>query len=186
MVKVLADISGEIKEQIGKCLSSSNVCGKDLREAHYYLGKQLGLQIQSDKNLKSTNVGVLVMMRAGLPFGLGLADGLELSNNVDLLFSSSSDSDFTKYDYVIIADAVINTGKTIFETIKRVDVAKVIVATNVISEKYLGNFDNLDTYSVRVSANSFKGSNVKSVSNGRGPDTGDRLFSSSFYNYKFS
>ena len=182
MVKILTDVLKETQTNISKCLSSSNICGKDLREAHYYLGKRLGIQIESDINLIGMNIGILVMMRAGLPFGIGLADQLEENNNVDILFSSSTDIDFTKYDYVIIADAVINTGKTILEIINHIDFKKVIIATSVISEKYIDNFDNLDTYAVRISSNSFKGSKVKTVSKGRGPDTGDRLFSSTFYN----
>lgn len=44
---------------------------------------------------------------------------------------------YSKYDYLIVADAVINTGKTIFEAVKHIDVKKVIVAANVISEKIL-------------------------------------------------
>ena len=181
MVKVLTNVTEQVKAQISKCLSSSNVCGKDLRQAHYYLGKQLAAQIVSERGFNGATIGVLIMMRAGLPLGLGIADRLEESNNVDILFSSSASNDYTKYDCVIVADAVINTGKTIFEAIERIDANKVIVATNVIAEKHMGNFDGLDTYAVRISTNSFTGSKVKTVSNGKGPDTGDRLFCSYFY-----
>lgn len=181
MVKTLSDITKETECQISKCLSSSNVCGKDLRQVHYYLGKQLALQIKAELYLNKLNIGVLIMMRAGLPFGIGLADQLEISNSVDILFSSTSDIDYGKYDYVIIADAVINTGKTIFEAVKSIDNKKVIIASNVISQKYIDNFDSLNTYAIRVSSNSFIGSKVQAVANGKGPDTGDRLFCSSFY-----
>lgn len=181
MVKALSTLSKETEELIAKCVSSSGVCGRPLREAHYRLGAVMGRQIQSDFALRKKSVAVLIMMRAGLPFGLGIADQLEIDCNVDVLFSTA-DNDYSSYDYVIIADAVINTGKTVFEVIKQMNRSKVIIATNVIAEKYISNFDGLTAYAVRISVNSFKGAKTTAVADGKGPDTGDRLFNNSFYN----
>ena len=180
MVKALSNVFKETEELIAKCVSSSGVCGRELREAHYRLGDVIGRQIQSDVALRGKRVAVLIMMRAGLPFGLGIADRLEADGNVDVLFSTA-DTDCSDYDYVVIADAVINTGKTIFEAIERMDRQKVIIATNVIAEKHISNFDGLTTYAVRISTHSFKGAKITTVADGKGPDTGDRLFSNSFY-----
>ena len=44
------------------------------------------------------------MMRAGLPFGFGIADALDESNDVAVLFSTS-DNDYSSFDIVVIADA---------------------------------------------------------------------------------
>jgi len=180
MVKVLGGIDNEIKLNIEKCLSSSNVCGRELREAHYYLGCKLGLYISSKRRLIKRKIAVLIMMRAGLPFGFGVADSLDRYNDVTVLFSTS-ENDFSSFEIVIIADAVVNTGKTILEIINKMDNRNVVIATNVISDKHRDNLKDVDIFSIRVSQHSYKGTTVKFISNGKGPDTGDRLFNNSFY-----
>ena len=181
MVEVLKIKNNNIQSHIEKCLSSSNVCGAELRGSHYKLGFELGKQIFNERELKNKKVAILIMMRAGLPFGLGVADALENINDVGIMFSSTKDNDFSSYDVVIIADAVINTGKTILEVVEQIKSKTIIVATNVISDKHLDNLKELDIFATRISKHSYRGSNNTTISNGKGPDTGDRLFNNSFY-----
>ena len=50
------------------------------------------------------------------------------------------------------------------------------VVTNILCNKAIDKFNDYSLYTVRVSSNSFTGSKVKEQKNGKGPDTGDRLF----------
>ncbi len=181
MVEVLKESNEAINLHINKCLSSSSVCGYELRESHYYLGRKLGKEIAKYRELQNKNIAVLIMMRAGLPFGFGVADSLDEDNDVAVIFSSALESNFNKYDVIIIADAVVNTGKKIIQIISELKNKKVIVATNVISDKYLDNLKEYDIFATRISEHSFKGEIVKVVSGGKGPDTGERLFDNSFF-----
>lgn len=181
MVKTLKTSNKKTENCISNCLSSSGVCGSKLREAHYYLGQEISKLIKDDFSMQNNDVALLIMMRAGLPFGLGIADTLDKSNNVEVIFSPLKETDFSKYDYVLIADAVINTGKTIFESMEHINNKNIIVATNVLSEKNMDVFEKMNVYTTRISKHSYKGSNVKMVSNGKGPDTGDRLFNNHFF-----
>lgn len=181
MVEVLKERNEAINLHINKCISSSNVCGYELRESHYYLGRKLGKEISKYRKLQNKNVAVLIMMRAGLPFGFGVADSLDEDNSVAVLFSTTPDNIFDKYDVIVVADAVINTGKTIIQIVEELKNKQVIVATNVISDKYLDSLKDLDIFATRISEHSFKGENIKVVSGGKGPDTGERLFNNSFF-----
>lgn len=181
MVKLLKERNDEINLHISKCLSSSNICGYELRKSHYYLGVKLGNDIAREKMLQKKSIAVLIMMRAGLPFGLGIADSLNEDNDVVVLFSTTLDNTFDKYDVVIIADAVVNTGKTIIHNVEELKNKQVIVATNVISDKYLNNLKDIEIFATRISEHSYKGENIKEVSGRKGPDTGERLFNNSFF-----
>lgn len=72
---------------------------------------------------------------------------------------------------VILVDAVINTGETLRQILKQ-DMA---VACCVINEKSVPLFDG-QLYAVRVSKNSFVGSDTKVQKGNHGPDTTMRLF----------
>ena len=182
MVKVLNASNKNIENYISDCLSSSGVCGSKLRETHYYLGQEVSKLIKEDCTMKNKNIALLIMMRAGLPFGLGIADVLDKNNNVEVIFSPLKEMDFSKFDYVLIADAVINTGKTIFESIEHINNKNIIIVTNVLSGKNIDAFEKMNVYTTRISKHSYKGSDVKVISNGQGPDTGDRLFNNHFFN----
>lgn len=181
MVTVLKNRNKKVNEAISMCLSSSQICGHELRKAHYYLGTMIGKQILKDCVAPNEKIAVLIMMRAGLPFGMGVSDSIEKRNDVTVLFSTL-DNDFSKFDTVIIADAVVNTGKTILEIATQLKDKKVIVATNVISDKYLDNLKEIVIFATRISTHSYVGSNVKKIEKGKGPDTGERLFNNYFYN----
>ena len=181
MVKVLNVSDKKTENYISDCLSSSGVCGSKLREAHYYLGQEISKLIKDDYSMQNKNIALLIMMRAGLPFGMGIADNLDKSNNVEVIFTPLKEMDFSKFDYVLIADAVINTGRTIFEIMEQINNKNVIVATNVLSEKNIDAFEKINVYTTRISKHSYKGSDIKVISNGNGPDTGDRLFNNHFF-----
>ena len=68
-------------------------------------------------------------------------------------------------------DSVINTGKTMLDIMD----PSMYVACCVINEKAVPQFENR-LYTVRVSKNSFVGSNVQKQSGNKGPDTTMRLF----------
>ncbi len=72
---------------------------------------------------------------------------------------------------VILVDSVINTGKTILDIYK----PDMKVACLVINEKAVPLFDE-NLFTVRVSKNSFVGSNVHKQNGDIGPDTTMRLF----------
>lgn len=180
MVETLEVLDSSAAEEINKCLSGSKVCGSELRKAHYNLGFRIGKQIMKNRNLIDNKIAVIIMMRAGLPFGLGISDALESKNDVSVLFSNVNNV-YASFETVIIADAVINTGKTILDMKQNLENKHLIVATNVISDKYLDNLKGLDIFATRISQHSYKGSKTAIISNGKGPDTGDRLFDNSFY-----
>ena len=113
MVKTIENINENVIYLINICKSSSKTSGSKLRSAHYQLGRIMGNQILKQNNLNGMNIAIVIMMRAGLPFGLGIADELDDKCNVQLLFDTINKIDEEKYDYLIFADAVINTGKTI-------------------------------------------------------------------------
>lgn len=181
MVKILKVSNKKIGNYISDCLSSSGVCGSKLREVHYYLGQEVAKLIAEDYFVQNKDIALLVMMRAGLPFGLGIADILDKNNNVEVMFSPLKEMNFSKFDFVLIADAVINTGKTIFENLKHINNKNIIIVTNVLSEKNIDAFEKMTVYTTRISKHSYKGSDAKVISNGKGPDTGDRLFNNHFF-----
>ena len=76
---------------------------------------------------------------------------------------------------MILCDGVVNTGKTILELAEMHRNYHPIIATNVISEKYNSN-SMIPVYASRISKNSYTGAKQKTISNGKGPDTSDRLF----------
>ena len=88
-----------------------------------------------------------------------------------IAFVTCGDPDIETTKNVILADSVINTGKTVVESYA----PDMMVACCVINEKAVPLFrDNL--YAVRVSSNSFVGAAQKTQTGTKGPDTTMRLF----------
>ena len=77
---------------------------------------------------------------------------------------------------MLVVDAVINTGKSIFEVIKQLPEENITLVTTVIPDTSLKLFEGVRLYTVRTSKNKYTGAKVMHISNGKGPDTGDRLF----------
>lgn len=163
---------------VAKCKSNSNVFGAQLRHAHYNLGEQLAGAFWSDLY----NGVAVCFMRGGLPFSLGIADRLDCPI---LFYDDKNAHDFFEQNAnllrgkrVILIDSVINSGKSMLKAVDELNGISddIKIATNVLCYKAVEHFNSLETFTVRVSGNSFEGSNVKVQRGNKGPDTGDRLF----------
>jgi hypoxanthine-guanine phosphoribosyltransferase len=176
-------IDESINAAIEVCKSSSMIMGRKLRAAHYELGKTISGNIYD--NSISNKYAVLILMRAGLNFGSGIADELEIKGaSVTMIFVhndivATEDLNLVLGKQIIIVDAVINSGQSIFGLLAQLpeierNSAKII--TTVIPSKSLSLFKDHQLYTVRSSENAYKGAKVSEISGGRGPDTGDRLF----------
>ncbi len=164
---------------IDVCKSDSGATGKKLREAHTNLGSLVAKTISQD--FRGEKFAVVIMMRSGLSFGMGIADELD----APVLFYDDKNTTFFEnqlkdnpqlQDYrFILCDGVVNTGKTILELANAYQSYRPIIATNVISEKYEGN-NAIAVYASRVSKHSYTGAKQKTIHDGKGPDTSDRLF----------
>ena len=156
----------KIEKLIAITKSDSGISGPLLTEAHVELGRALGEQIR-DKFLG--DITVVAILRGGIFMAMGLYYALGCRFDV---YDPKKDKFIRpKTKNVILVDSVINTGKTI-EEIYGPDIS---VACCVINENAVEKFkDRL--YTVRVSKNSYVGSNTKVQRGNRGPDTTMRLF----------
>ncbi|MCP3686175.1 MAG: phosphoribosyl transferase [bacterium] len=170
---------------LGLTKSQSSCGGAALRKAHYELGEVAADHIVNLFLSDTANYAVVILMRAGLNFGLGVADSLEsLNYQVSVYFAekeglAQEDLDELSGKKVVIVDAVVNTGKSVFQVLDQLEKAQAkdsVVATIVMPESAQVLANELNIISVRVSARKFKGAKVKTVVGGMGPDTGDRLF----------
>lgn len=168
--------SKKICADISICKSSSGVEGKELRKAHYNLGVSVSKLIEED--FSNEEFVVVIMMRSGLLFGLGIADCLDCP----VIFHGSGEKDFNTYlndnlksKTLILCEGVVNTGKSIYSFIEENKLKNVIIATNVVSDKVERN-KIVPIYASRISERSFVGARQRHVGRDRGPDTSDRLF----------
>ena len=173
--------SEKLSTLIEKCKSSSMTVGKELRQAHYELGKLISGELIKDVDGKM--VAILTMMRAGLFFAIGIADQIEgfgYSPSL-MLVDDNKINDSTlaaiREKEILIVDAVINTGKSVLNFVEQLpEKDRIKIVTTVIPNNSLHLFDRKRLYTVRTSNNQYKGAKVKYIKNGNGPDTGDRLF----------
>ena len=182
-ITTLMDVCDEqqVRELVSICKSGSGHGGRILRSAHKTLGEQMGALVAREKG--GNRYAVIIMMRAGLMFGLGVADGLETSGRQAMIFFSSLEMEIPEgfaendFDIIILVDAVIESGNSILGLASKIRVSKNIVfMTNVLSCKAVDKFTNLDIYAVRLSQVSYKGARQNTIHDGKGPDTGERLF----------
>lgn len=173
---ILADFDDTITDDIAVCKSNSGINGSRLAGAHIRLGKMLGKAMY--KIVPNVNCAVIVLERGGRFFGDGVYSGFG-----GKFFSYDPKKDFLPdihYGVAIIVDSVINTGKSVIDTIeklKQIDPnVEVFIAANVINEKALELFKDYKVFAVRTSSNSYIGSRQAEQKNGKGPDTADRLF----------
>lgn len=172
------------KRWIERCQSKSMETGYRLRQAHYILGERIAEEILDKTNAHCSKFAVLVLMRAGLPFGMGIADKLEKAGSqVAIYFIRYDIDDEIKSEIadrtIILADAVINSGKSIQQIIATLPEAtrqSAILATTVIPKETVPQFEQFNLLAVRVSSNQYQGAKVNMITQGQGPDTGDRLF----------
>lgn len=156
----------KIEKLIAITKSDSGISGPELAKAHVELGMALGEQIKERFSHDTTIVAILrggIFMATGLYYALGCRFDVYDPKKDKFIRPNTKN--------VILVDSVINTGKTI-EEISGSDIS---IASCVINENAVEKFkDRL--YTVRVSKNSYVGSNTKVQNGNRGPDTTMRLF----------
>jgi uracil phosphoribosyltransferase len=187
VITVLSDrITDSLIDEYNRiCKSDSGICGSKLRFAHTELGKYLGEVISCDYP-KTNKILLIVMMRAGLSFALGIADKLEsIGKTVVITFINHENSIITNYnledfELTIICDAVIRSGKGVLKIAEQTQ-RNTIFATNVLDNTAIQKFSDYQVYTSRISDNSYVGTKQNTVIGGKGPDTGDRLFESDFF-----
>lgn len=155
-----------ISEWVAITKSDSGISGPELAKAHMNLGISLGAAFN---DLDPEDTTVVAMMRGGLFFAEGLYFKLGCKFQVYNPKTEKFVRPTTKN--VIIVDSVINTGKTIQNILE----PDMYVACCVINKKAVPLFDK-HLYTIRVSDNSFVGSEVRKQSGNKGPDTTMRLF----------
>lgn len=155
----------EVQRLIQITKSDSGVSGPELARAHMQLGSLLAGRIDCDPD----GTTVVAILRGGLFF----AEGLYFRLGCRFQTYDPKHEEFRRPDTrtVILADAVINTGSTI----RRILQPDMTIACCVIQEHAAASFGE-QLYTVRVSSNSFVGSQVRTQSGNVGPDTTLRLF----------
>lgn len=156
----------DIDRLISITKSDSGVSGPELARAHIALGEALGKQM-TDFDPKDTTI--VAMLRGGIFF----AEGIYFALGCKLQTYDPKHEEFVKPETknIILVDSVINTGKTLIEILD----SDMYVACCVINEKAVPMFEDR-LYTVRISSNSFVGSDVQEQMGNRGPDTTMRLF----------
>lgn len=154
-----------MEELIAITKSDSGISGPELAKAHIRLGELLAENI----DLEPADTTVVALLRGGIFFAQGIYFKLGCKFEV----YDPKKGEFTRptTKNIILADSVINTGKTMVHLIDD----DVKVACCVINDKAVPLFDD-KLYTVRVSTNSFVGSAVKTQKGNKGPDTAMRLF----------
>lgn len=155
----------EVLRLIDITKSNSGISGPKLANAHIQLGRLLAKQLEIDP----AETTVIAMLRGGIFFAQGIY--FELGCQFDVFDPKYETYVRPATKNVILVDSVINTGKTISNYIT----PGTTVACCVINEKAVSLFkDKLIT--IRISKNSYIGSEVKIQQGQVGPDTTMRLF----------
>lgn len=174
---VIDDIDDTIKENIAITKSNSGINGSLLAAAHLRLGERLGKEIKTI--ISAQNTAVIVMERGGRFFGDGLYSAF---GGVFYPYNPSKDEmpDVSEHSFVIIADSVINTGRSILNVIENIKQdnpnIEIIIAANVIQRNALDKMKQYKIFSIRVSDNYFIGKKQAVQTGDTGPDTAERLF----------
>jgi len=159
----------EKTDEIGRLIaitkSNSGISGPELAKAHIELGSELAKHLPVDPN----ETTVVAILRGGMFFAEGIY--FKLGCRFQLYDPKRETFSRPNTRYVILVDSVINTGKTIRDILQ----PDMLIACCVINEKAVPEFQD-QLYTVRVSQNSFVGSNVQKPVGNKGPDTTMRLF----------
>ncbi len=158
--------NNEVEHFIALTKSDSGVSGVELAKAHLRLGELLGEKMS---HFPASDTTVVAILRGGIFF----AEGLYFQLGCRFEIYHPKCEKFIRPDtrYVILADSVIHTGKTI----RKIWEQDMTVACCVINENAVPFFER-QLYTVRISKNSFYGSNRKKQVGNLGPDTTMRLF----------
>lgn len=155
----------EVKRLIKITKSDSGVSGPDLVKAHIRLGEILGEQIP----FNPSDTTIVAIMRGGIFFAQGIY--FSLGCKFQLYYPKKEPFIRPETKNVLLVDSVINTGKTI----KEILTPDMKLACCVIHENAAVEFGE-QLYTVRISKNSFVGTEVKKQTGVVGPDTTMRLF----------
>lgn len=166
-----------VAAEVAICKSGSGMVGRRLRDAHRWLGSMVGHRIAACN--RDEEFAVVVMMRSGLPFGEGIADALDCpmlfyTDDVEALVAEIA-ADGLGGRTIVLADGVINTGRSLRELVDVLKNLQLVVAASVVSSEAHLKSDT-QVFSARVSDNSYVGAKQWEISGGKGPDTADRLF----------
>lgn len=155
----------EVNKLISITKSDSGISGPELAKAYIRLGELIADHI----DLKPEDTTVVAMLRGGMFF----AEGIYFKMGCRFQVYDPKKEKFTRPDteHVILADSVINTGKTIDAIIA----TDMFVACCVINENAVQKYSD-KLYTVRVSKNFFVGAPVGKQQGLVGPDTTMRLF----------
>ena len=158
--------SDEVIKLISITKSDSGISGPKLAKAHMELGKILAEQMDGFIPEDTT---IVAMLRGGIFF----AEGMYFSLGCKFQTYDPKHEEFIRPNTknIIVVDSVINTGKTISQILT----PDMFVACCVINEKAVSTFEK-QLYAVRVSKNSFVGTDISKQSGTVGPDTTMRLF----------
>lgn len=155
----------EVRRLIAITKSDSGISGPELAQAHIALGHILGRHMEIDPE----NTTVVAVMRGGIFLAQGIyfetGCRFETFDPKHQVFVRPATRD------VVLVDSVINTGATIREFLE----PDMKLACCVIHAHAVPLFAD-QLYTVRISTNSFVGSDVKHQSGRVGPDTTMRLF----------
>lgn len=145
--------------------SNSGVSGPELAQAHFQLGKILAQHM----DFPADNTTVVAILRGGLFFAQGIY--FQLGCRFDVYNPKLEQFIRPETKNVILVDSVINTGSTIARILK----PEMTVACCVINRQAVELFSD-QLYTVRVSQNSYVGTNIRTQVGNAGPDTTMRLF----------
>ena len=155
----------EIQHLIQITKSNSGISGPELARAHFKLGALLAQTLRLDPE----ETTIIAMLRGGIFFAEGMY--FEMGCKFDLYDPKCQVFIRPPTKNVILVDSVINTGSTI----RKIMDEDMYVACCVINRKAVALFDK-KLYTIRVSDNSYVGSNQKKQVGNKGPDTTMRLF----------
>lgn len=176
-----ADISSyelcEIHRELGKLLAYQIVENFELVEIeiNHVQGRKTGFELK-DKD----NIFIFALMKSGLY----IAEGLRSVFKESSIFLVNDDvPDLNNIDLsektLLIADSVINTGKSIVRIIESIlkkgyMFKRIIVAASVVQEESIEILKdkNIELYAVRISQNKYTGKG--------NTDTGNRLYNTIF------
>ena len=130
---------------------------------------ELGYLLAEHMPVDPEDTTVVAMLRGGVFFAEGIY--FRLGCKFQLYDPKRDAFQRPNTKSVILVDSVINTGKTIQEILQ----PDMLVACCVINEKAVAALSD-QLYTVRVSENSFIGTNIQQQAGNRGPDTTMRLF----------
>lgn len=159
----------EIDRLIAMTKSDSGVSGPRLAKAHMRLGWALGKQLGELGLFQPEETTIVAMLRGGLFF----AGGMYFAMDCAFQTYDPKHERFVRPEtkHVILADSVINTGRTLMEVWD----SGMCAACCVVNERAVPVFGER-LFAVRVSGNSYVGGKVDRQVGGLGPDTTLRLF----------